>query len=532
MRNPASRIRTLSTVLSFVIVCSLGAASGDLGQIDFPTSGSPAAQPHFLRGALLLHSFEFDDAREAFQQAQKIDPNFAMAYWGEAMSHNHPLWLEQDLPAARAALNRLGPTPEARLAKAPTERERDYFRALEVLYGEGDKKARDLAYSEAMRGMAERYPGDLDAASFYALALLGTSVEERDFRTYMRAAAIVEEVFAKNPQHPGAAHYLIHSYDDPIHAPLGLRAARVYAKIAPSAAHAQHMPSHIFVAMGMWPESVSSNEDSWASSEARVKRKNLGFEDRGYHALLWLEYSYLQQGRYRDARRQLAIMEQDARESGSELTRGHLAYMRAHYLIETRQWDTVISSPPLEGLGASQIAAGLFASGMSAVERDDLAAARQALADMKEQRQKSTARTPSRYRAAEIMEHELDALIHSAVGHTAQALDLMKQATEWEDNMSFAYGPPVPVKPSHELYGEMLLELGRLAEARDQFAQALDRAPRRALSLLGLARAAARSSDQATARQTYGELQTIWSHADRDLPEVREAERLLSQLGP
>ena len=310
--------------------------SSHLGSVDFPTSGSAEAQEHFLRGVLLLHSFEYDDAREAFVAAQGVEPGFAMAHWGEAMTHNHPLWKQQDLAAAREALERLGPIPEERLTKAPTEREKDYLRTLDVLYGPGTKYERDVAYQEAMVRLAEKYPRDLEATSFSALATLGTSHDQRDYRIYMRAASIAEEVFAKNPHHPGAAHYLIHSYDDPVHAPIGLRAARVYAKIAPAATHALHMPSHIFTAMGMWDDVVASNEDSWAASDARVQRKGLPIDGRSYHALWWLEYGYLQQGRYRDARKQLSVMEADTAATGSKTTRRHLVALQVSRTTASR----------------------------------------------------------------------------------------------------------------------------------------------------------------------------------------------------
>ncbi len=202
-----------------------------------------------------------------------------MAYWGEAMTFNHPLWMEQDAGAARKALEKLAPTPEARLAKAPTEREKMYLSAVEALYGKGDKAANDKDYAEAMRRLHEKFPEDENAAAFYSLALLGTCEGKRDYPTYMKAAAVAEEVFAKNPLHPGAVHYLIHSYDDPVHAPLGMRAARVYAKIAPAAGHALHMPSHIFFASGMWEEAAASNEAAWKASLDRADRKKLGPDD-------------------------------------------------------------------------------------------------------------------------------------------------------------------------------------------------------------------------------------------------------------
>ncbi|HVR10980.1 MAG TPA: hypothetical protein VMW75_23255, partial [Thermoanaerobaculia bacterium] len=323
------------------------AGAGSLGEIRFPTSGAPAAQPDFERGVLLLHSFEYDDAAAAFREAERRDPGFAMAYWGEAMTHNHPLWHQQDLAAARAALERLAPTPEARRAKAPSAREKAWLGAVETLYGDGDKASRDGRYAAAMQRLAGDDRDDLEAASFYALALLGTCEAGREVPVYMRAAAVAEEVFARNPRHPGAVHYLIHSYDDPVHAPLGLRAARVYARIAPAAAHALHMPSHIFLALGMWDEVAASNEASWAASEERRRRLRLPLEERGYHALSWLAYAYLQQGRLRDARRLLAEMAADAAASGgSPRTREHLALMQAGYRMESRDWRADLGAVP------------------------------------------------------------------------------------------------------------------------------------------------------------------------------------------
>ena len=246
------------TRLLLAIVCVLalaGAAEAQrpgVGQVAFPNSGAAAAQEAFLTGLAQLHNFEYGPAAELFRKAQAADPGFAMAYWGEAMTHTHPVWMEQDAEAARAILQRLATTPEARLAKAKTDREKDYLRAIDILYGDGTKQARDLAYADAMDRLRRKYPDDVDAAAFTAVALLGTAHAGRDFAIYMRAAAILEPLFPSHPKHPGIAHYLIHSYDDPIHAPLGLRAAREYSKIAPDAAHAQHMCSHIFVALGMW----------------------------------------------------------------------------------------------------------------------------------------------------------------------------------------------------------------------------------------------------------------------------------------
>ena len=520
------------------------AQNTQLGRIDFPTSGTPKAREFFVRGVLLLHSFEYEDAREQFLKAQKLDPDFTMTYWAEAMTYNHPLWQEQDLEKARAALNRFAPTPEARLAKTPTEREKGYLRAVEALYSKGDKLSRDLAYAQAMQRLTEQYPDDLEARSFYALSILGTAQGERDLRIYMRAGAVAEEVFAKNPRHPGAAHYLIHSYDDPVHAPLGLRAARVYAKIAPTASHAQHMISHIYVALGSWDEVVTANEKSFAVSEERARRKGLPIHRRNHHALHWLEYAYLQKGRYRDVRRTLEVMEHDARQHSSPIHRRYLGQMRAAYLVHTRDPQDAPASIDTTGIELAAAAAYLFASGMSALLAGDPAAAENVLAHLRSLRQSAqktankdpnnvyALNSPRNIKVATVMEKELNALLRFKEGKPEEAITLMKEATAGEDSMSLEYGPPDVVKPSHELFGEMLLELNRPAEARRQFELALDRAPRRALSLLGLARAAARLGDAETAQRTYAELRQIWNQADADLPELREVTDSLAEAHP
>ncbi len=504
------------------------AGEAELGRIEFPTSGRPEAHRYFLRGVLFLHSFEYPQARAEFQKAEESDPEFAMAYWGEAMTYNHPVWQEQNLEAGKAALNRLALTPEARLAKAPTVREKEYLGAVEILYSKGDKKSRDFAYAEAMRRLSEHYPEDLEAASLYALALLGTCHQGRDIPTYMKAAAIAEEVFAKNPKHPGATHYLIHSYDDPTHAPLGLRAARIYAELAPAAVHAQHMPSHIFLALGMWRDVVASNEASWATA----RRRGGG----GYHSLYWLQYGYLQQGRYQDALRLLKIMEEDTEKRNLPGSKWHLASMRATYLIETQQWDHETAHISVDRSGVTEVSAParhLFAVGFAAVRRGNKEAAKEAWSDLEALRARAvrvlgeqndsdwyTQIRPSALKAAEIMAMELKALIRLSEAATVKSVELLREAAAAEDTMSFEFGPPIVVKPSHELLGEVLLELSRPQEARRHFEQALAQAPKRSLSLLGLARAASRSGDLQTARRTYRELRQLWQKADPQLLKV------------
>jgi tetratricopeptide (TPR) repeat protein len=567
----------LALVAAFALATSgTRAHQSELGSIEFPTSGSAAAQPAFLKGVLLMHSFEYDDAKEAFVEAQKADPGFAMAYWGEAMTYNHAVWQQTAPDLAKAALARLAPTPDARLAKAPTAREKDWLASLDALYGPGDKLTRDLAYAEAMRRMYEKYPADNEVAAFYALALLGTSHSGRDFSIYMKAAAIVEQVYSKNPQHPGAAHYLIHSYDDPIHAPLGLRYADAYAKIAPAASHALHMPSHIYFALGMWDEASSINERSVKAADARRAEKRLDVDARGFHALLWLVYGYAQQGRYDDARGVLSQIEADAARSGSVRTRSHLALARAAWLIETRKWGEAKAAVTSTGLGKDAAIADLFAMGFAAVRSGNRTGAGNSLLQMAAlmeeapvngapvrlstggdkplglsggaSRPKPVAPAPTTVtptgahathagqpqtglpaagaggdkRVAQVMAQQLEAALLFSEGRRGEAIVLARQAAVVEDSLSFEFGPPVPVKPAHELVGEMLMDVRQPKEAMQAFELSLKKNPRRALSLLGLGRAATMAKDTATARRAFGELQQVWKRADKNLPELKE----------
>ena len=580
-------------VAALMIAASTGPlrAQDELGKIDFPTSGAAAAQPAFLKGVLLMHSFEYDDAKEAFLEAQKADPGFAMAYWGEAMTYNHAVWQQTAPELANAALARLAPTAEGRRAKASTAKEKEWLASLDSLYGAGAKLDRDRAYAEQLRRMHEKYPQDDEVTAFYALALLGTSHNGRDFSIYMKAAALVEQVYAKNPQHPGAAHYLIHSYDDPVHAPLGLRYADAYSKIAPSASHALHMPSHIYFALGMWDEASAINERSMKAADTRRAEKKLDVEARGFHAMLWLVYGYAQQGRFEESRALLAQMEADAKASGSVRTRSHVALARAAWLIESRKWVEAKAPVVAKDLGVDAAVADLFAIGMAAIRSGNRMAGGNALQQMAElmadeptsaglaMTPPATAGKPTSAgtatagkppaavpavagkpvnsgstkagispvveshaahsggqpqtglpsaggggdnRAAQVMAQQLEAILLFSEGRREEALVLARQAAVVEDGISFEFGPPVPVKPAHELVGEMLMDLRRPKEAIPAFEMSLKRNPRRALSLLGLGRASMATKDTARAMGAYGELRKMWKHADKGLPELRE----------
>ena len=499
---------TCLTLLLAVIVAAHAQVDG-LGQTEFANSGAEEAQEPFLRGLLLLHSFEYEDARDAFAEARKIDKGFVMAYWGEAMAYNHPVWFTQETDDARAILEMLGSNLEARLEKAPTEREKDYIRAVNVLYyGTLDKKKRDFNYMARMEQLAEKYPDDLDAKAFYALSVLGCSHDGRDYSLYMKAASVGEEVFARNPKHPGAAHYLIHSYDDPVHAPLGLRAAHVYADIAPSAAHALHMPSHIFTALGMWDRVVKSNEESYEASEQRRQRKGLGLGSRSYHAIHWKAYGLLQQSRFDEAREAILSVKSDLEESGGTgRMRASLAMMRAGYLVDSRSWDSDVADLTLKakGMGLETRANHIFINGMLALKRGDEDEASRHVKQLMDLEGKGKGRT-----VATILQHELKSLLLLKEGNPDEAVKLLRRATEIEDAMPYDFGPPSPVKPSFELLGEVLLDLDDNEGAQEAFTMALARAPKRARSLHGLAVAAMKTKDSDTAARavnTLGEIE-------------------------
>ena len=517
------RLLGLMTVASVATGARLAAQTPHLGAIDFPTSGAPAAQASFIRGVLLLHSFEYRDAAQAFREAQRIDPRFALAYWGEALTYTHPVWNEQDRNAARAVLQRLGPSPDARRAMAPTSREKDYLHAVELLYGDGSKAARDTAYSSAMERLVAAFSTDREAQVLYGISLLGLSQGVRDVPTYLRAAAIAQRVFRDNPNHPGAAHLLIHCYDDPPHAPLGLPAARAYSRIAPDAPHAQHMPTHIFLALGMWDEVVSQNELASGHDRANWAPN---------HYTQWLGYGYLQQGRYEVAQRHLELM----RRNVDQGLRGRavLAQMRAEYVVNSERWDCPCLrwNIDLAGVRARDAALDLFAVGLGALKRGERGGAERALADLATLNGNRAPPVPGHERdeVPDILQMELQALLRQADGEAAveDAVRLMRQASVLEERVAGEFGPPADVKPAHELLGEMLLEAARAREAQGEFARALELAPKRALSLLGLGRAAAAAGDRATAAHAYSELQQIWHGGDPNTPGLAEAARFLA----
>lgn len=528
-----SRFYASIVIFTFLLTYNFIPATGfaqqnDLGNIDFPTSGKTEAQKDFIMGMLLLHSFEYDDAVEHFRAAQRKDPGFVMAYWGEAMTHNHPIWFQQEKSKALRALNKIAPAPAARIKQCKLPIEKEFIRAADILYGEGTKKERDLKYSDFLADLYEKYPDNHEVACFYALSLMGSRHNGRHIPTYLKAATVTEKVLKENPRHPGALHYTIHAYDEPTHAHLGLEAANTYAQVAPGSEHALHMPSHIFVALGMWDRVVASNEASWEAGEERFRRKNLRHAQRAYHSLLWLTYGYLQQGRFEEAKKMVGIIEDDAKHHTSGRAKVHLNQMRAAYLVNSRRWDGEVADIKvnLGNVGLVNRSLNAFIDGMVALQRNDLAKAKKMVEEIARLRNKNTPKSldanlsmcyapgtmPKKTQEARIsliLENELQASLLINQGRKQEAEIILKETVELEEGTSFSFGPPVIAKPSAELYGEFLLAENRPEEALAQFEKVFKRAPKRTLSLKGYAEAAARSNDPVKAAEARDLLNQI-----------------------
>ena len=524
------RWRTISLVAVSLALASSGSRAGEvvLGKIDFPTSGAPVAQKAFVRGVLYLHSFEYDPAAVAFREAQALDPDFAMAYWGEAMTHHHSLWRVQHREAAIDVLNRLGRNAAERRARAPTQREKDYIGAVEILFGMTDETAdlhkleRDVRYRDAMKELHLASPDDLEARAFYGLSILGVGSANRDYATYMKAAAVLTPVWDANRSHPGAAHYLIHSYDDPVHAILGLPMARAYGKIAVNAAHAQHMTSHIYVALGLWDDMTAANVTALLVESAKTDGEASRSRE-AWHQRYWLHYGRLQQGRLDDAREIL--------EGARELIRGeHLprepdyyGAMYARYLIDTESWaesDTWLAPATVE----IRVPHYYFARALAAAKSGEIEKAR----DLMEEMRPGGEANPEIVLAQEevdILKLEVQSVIAVAEGREQEAVDLARRAAELQARMPFRYGPPRISKPTAELLGDVLAETGADEQAVLAYKDQLTRSVRRTNSLLGLARASTRIAEKATAQEAYDELAAIWHGADPGMPVPGEISR-------
>lgn len=480
----------------------------ELGSISIDITGNEKARKLFEEGLLLMHSFEYDDASEAFRASQEADPECVMAYWGEAMTYNHPLWRQLNNVKGKEVLQEVGATTQERLAKVPTEFEKDLFMGAEILFGDGDKGDKDTKYRDHMEKLFDKYPGQHEVASLYALSILGAVKGGRNYEEYEKGARIAKGILSENPSHPGALHYLIHSYDDPVNAPKAMDAADNYAVVAPDAAHALHMPSHIYVSMGMWNRVIRSNVDSWQASINRKGRKNLDNDALGYHSLKWLMYGYLQEEKYDSARILLEDMQRYCTELPSRRAKSHLVMMKGAYFTGTGQWDDdlVLDTFDYSDLNIQAYAVAIYNRAKYALEQEDIDYVKDHIEVLEnsiydagnEVIAAASATCSGNYtrnmashdniNRAKVITLELKSLLALRNGKMTTSEELMKEAVALEDNTSFMYGPPDVVKPSSELYADWLVEQGRLEEARIQYEKVLERCPNRFLAVRGVER--------------------------------------------
>lgn len=500
-------MKNLFIILIVLISCkTTSEPESQLGQISFEVTGNKDAVKFFHEGMLLLHSFEYEDAAEKFSEAQKLDPEMGMAFWGEAMTNNHPLWRYQNKVEALNILSELGATAEERALHFATPLEKDLHQAIEILYGDGTKTDRDRLYSDYLKLLREKYPNNHEVASMYALSILGAVEEGRDEEAYNMGAKIAEGILQENPNHPGALHYLIHSYDDPDHAHLALDAANNYSKVAPDAGHALHMPSHIYIALGMWDEVINSNIASWEASVTRKNLKNLDNNAYNYHALNWLMYAYLQKGNYSRAKELTADMHNYCSGLDAKRARSYLIMMKGAYALESNDWDSDLLKDTfnMDDLNVQIQAVKLYTQAMAEKSWNQkvnydyyIEQIQNKISEAENEvlmRSVSTCsgnfinNTTSQVDIdrAMVIKYELEGQKNWDNGNHTVAEEYLKKAVDLEYNTSFQYGPPDIVKPSSELLAEFLIAQKRIPEAREYYQKSLTRAPKRKISMDGL----------------------------------------------
>ena len=518
-------------------------ASEQLGQVNFPVSCTPQAQKQFNHAVAWLHSFEYDEAAKAFNEIAVVDPRCGMAYWGVAMTNYHPLWAA---PTADELKRGWDAIEKAKVTGAGTQRERDYIAALESFYRDSDKRdhrTRSFAYYDAMKQLYESYRTDQEAGVFYALSLIATGMMSNDhtYRREKEAAQILNGVLAHQPQHPGVAHYLIHAYDYPPLAQLALAAARSYAKIAPASAHAQHMPSHIFIRLGLWQEAIRSNLDAEASAKAFAARNKLaGAWDEQLHAMDYLVYAYLQTAQDKHA---LAVLEELKQIQSVDPKNFKVAYsfaaIPARYLLERKRWDeaTKLTLPPNTagmfpwqkfGWAEAHIH---FARALGFARSGDVASARQEMDKLAALRD-SLVVGNGEYDWAKQVEIERQiaaAWVAYAEGKTDESLRVMRAVADLDDATDKHPVTPGAILPAREQLGELLLELKQPAAALQEFQTSLSLTPERFNSIYGAARAARQAGDQNKARTYYQKLIALTQHADTPRAEISEAKAFLAE---
>jgi tetratricopeptide (TPR) repeat protein len=497
-----------------------------LGVVHFPTSCNDVAQRRFDRGMRYQHSFWYSQAKEIFEDVAKADPECGMAYWGIALTllnnpHGPPP--ASNLPLGLAAIEK------AKAVGAKTQRERDYIDALAVMYTDYDKidhRARVQSYLKAMEALATRYQDDDEAQIAYAITLnVAASPADKTYASQLKGAAILEPIFRRQPFHPGVAHYLIHLYDYPPIADKGLDAATRYAKIAPAAPHAQHMPSHIFTRVGYWKESIASNIASVKAAKAdKAGSDQLHGED-------YMVYAYLQLGQDKNARAVIDEMAQTTNFSPEVQGAPYaLAASPARYMVERGDWEGAaqLEVRPTKFLHVLAITHFARALGAARSGKPDAAQADVTkLAELRDQLRHGK----DAYWAGivDIQWQVANAWMLYAQGKYDDALKDMSAAADAEDKTEKSPVTPGPLAPAHELYGAMLLERGMPKDALAAFEATLKKEPRRLGATLGAAKAAEQAGDAAKARQHYSEAVTLAESADPVRPEIAAARAFMTK---
>jgi tetratricopeptide (TPR) repeat protein len=497
-----------------------------LGAVHFETSCTPEAQALFDRAMLYQHSFWYRASQRVFEDVLKADPACGVAYWGIALSL---LWNPHTAPPPKNLAEGAAALAKARSVDIKTQRERDYIDALGAMYadyGKVDHRTRLLAYAKAMEQLAARYPDDDEAQIFYALAL-NTSAppDDKTYANQLKGAAILERIAKRQPQHPGVAHYLIHLYDTPALADKGLEAARRYAKIAPAAAHAQHMPSHIFTRVGYWQESIASNTES-----ARVAKADKEASDQ-LHAMDYLVYAYLQLGQDGKAR---AVIDEMSTVTGFSETfiagPYALAASPARYAVERGDWKAAAALPVRTSAPPQVQAITHFVRALGAARSGDPAAAKPDITRLAELREKlSQAKDAYWAGQVDIQWQIATAWMLYAEGKRDEALKAMNAAADAEDRTEKHPVTPGVPKPARELYGVMLLESGMPKEALAAFEATLKKEPNRLVATVDAARAAEKAGDLDKARDYYAKVIAVAGDADKTRTEVDLARAFLAK---
>lgn len=509
-----------------------------LGELQHSFTLNQASQAKFEEGLLLLHNFEYDDALTAFEEATAQDSTEVLTHWGEAMCHYKALWRLQNIEKGRAILSRLGNTKAERLASITDPLEKVMWEIVEIMYGEGEFDERNKKITEHLAALHEQYPEQQEIAAFYALSLIWATEEYGDGSEDLRlAASIADDILKVNPLHPGALHYKIHALDGPTSAEDAHAAADAYAKVAADAAHALHMPSHIYLALGDWKGVVNSNQVSYDASVARMNNLELTDGARGYHSYAWLHYGLLQQGRYEEAEQILNDMLTYVPKDPTKGARGYLLGMQSRHLAESG----TVSTETLLDTDVKVDDIGLMAKVMRTYLRAQLAYQNEDINTMEEEINWLSKQI---YIASQQVEE--DGLVMCAVGTsryapTENAINsakvviaqikgmkalkkgdddafeaFMKQAVALEDQTNYPAGPPRITKPSFEQYGEWLLTQGKNTEALKQFDKALERMPKRSKALIGKMTALKALGKQDEAERVQNELQSILDQADQE----------------